>query len=171
MLAEVDHDFFDLLDAPMCDDEFASNISSLASQPDYDNMAIDAYEEAVDYTDEHKSKPVKLHDYAKPESNWADDYNKGLPSKIKANNMVVIEEDVENEIDSDYSMTLKHNEHVISDIRKEIDLDDSVNLINTSRDNSESENPLDFDNYNLFNKSSRFEERRRSRKDRKLSIN
>lgn len=155
----------------MCDDEFASNISSLASQPDYDNMAIDAYEEAVDYKDEHKPKTVKLHDYSKPESNWADDYNKGLPSKIKANNMVVIEEDIENEVDSDYSMTLKHNTHVISDIRKEIDLDESINLLNTSRENSENENPLDFDNDNSLDKSSKLGERRRSRKDRKLSIN
>jgi hypothetical protein len=130
-------------------------------------MAIDAYEEAVDYKDEPKHKQPKLHDYAKPESNWADDYNKGLPSKIKINDIDIIEEDIENEMDSEYSMTIKKNRHAISVVKNglDFDLDESV----TSRDNSENEN-FDFDTDDLEEKSSMFSERRRSRKDRKLPI-
>jgi hypothetical protein len=131
-------------------------------------MAIDAYVEAVGYKDEPKHKQPKLHDYAKPESNWADDYNKGLPSKIKINDIDIIEEDIENEMDSEYSMTIKKNCHAISDVRNglDLDLDESVT---TSRDNSDNEN-FDFDTDDLEEKNSMFSERRRSRKDRKLSI-
>eukprot|EP00343_Euplotes_focardii_P004163 CAMPEP_0205817350 /NCGR_PEP_ID=MMETSP0205-20121125/24158_1 /ASSEMBLY_ACC=CAM_ASM_000278 /TAXON_ID=36767 /ORGANISM="Euplotes focardii, Strain TN1" /LENGTH=125 /DNA_ID=CAMNT_0053107649 /DNA_START=158 /DNA_END=532 /DNA_ORIENTATION=+ len=74
-------DNFDMFGNNDIEPDFASSLSSSASQQDFDNMAMEAWEEIDNLRDE-KSKQPRPHDYSTPGSNWADDYNKGLPSKI-----------------------------------------------------------------------------------------
>lgn len=55
----------------------------------------------------------------------------------KADHIHVIEEDVENEIDSDYSMTLKNGrDQVIRSLNREIEADNYLFVLDSSKDTS-----------------------------------
>lgn len=101
-----DDNCFDLLND--ADNDFASSLSASSSQIDYDKMAMEAMEEV----DEIVDTKVKVH----PNNSLNTPYNyqsqrSKLTSDIfytKTNNIDIIEEDVENEIDSEYSRTIKN---------------------------------------------------------------
>ncbi|CAI2379258.1 unnamed protein product [Moneuplotes crassus] len=116
-LLSMSNEIFDVLDSSNLVGELRSSLSSQTSQPDYDNMAMEAWEEVDKIKEEKPPKQVKLHNYTTPDSNWADDYNNGFPSKINTNDIDIIVEDFENEIDSDYSMTINSKNHrrILSD--------------------------------------------------------
>lgn len=99
-LMDFSDDSFNLLDVPDCDADFMSSLSSSSSQIDYDNLAMEAMYEADKIENSANSKTNKLHNY--PSSRVTSD-------KFYSNtkNIDIIEEDFENEMDSDYSITIK----------------------------------------------------------------
>lgn len=98
-------------------------------------MALEAMAEA-DWLDvDDKSKPKTLHDYKN--SKWEGLYDKADSVHKKADHIHVIEEDVENEIDSDYSMTLKNGRgQVIRSLNREIEADNYLFVLDSSKDTS-----------------------------------
>ena len=153
LLMDMNEEEFDVFGGSDLGADFASSLSSSTSQPDFDNMAMEAWEEVDNLKEEKPLKQAKLHDYPTPGSNWADDYNKGLPSKIKTNDIDVIEEDIENEIDSDYSITLKRGEHsrVFSEIKQELDIDSEGTVNFLTKEKSQFSNTFDSDNNSILN--------------------
>ncbi|CAI2378238.1 unnamed protein product [Moneuplotes crassus] len=135
-LLSMSNEIFDVMDSQHLDGDLASSLSSQTSQPDYDNMAMEAWEEVDKIKEDKPQKQVKLHNYTTPESNWVDDYNKGFPSKIKTNDIDVIEEDIENEIDSDYSITLnaKNNQKDFPDSLANTDSEGEIDFLRISKD-------------------------------------
>ncbi len=136
-LLSMSNEVFDVFDTPNMNGDLASSLSSQSSQPDYDNMAMEAWEEVDGIKEEKPAKQEKLHNYTTPESNWAEDYNNGLSSKLKTNDIDVIVEDIENEIDSDYSMTLnsRKNQRIFSDSGLNLDSESEVEFLRDSKDN------------------------------------
>lgn len=110
LLSSIDDDLFDLLSNKESDADFVSSISSNSSQIDYDKMAIDAMEEIIELDKGSHKKSNSLHNYETP-SNWVTQCNQNYADKIKTSDIDTIEEDIENEVDSEYSMTLKRGEH------------------------------------------------------------
>jgi len=134
LLGSLDGGMFDLIGNADWGADFASSLSSNSSQIDFDKMALDAMEEVEDFHNAG-SKPKSLHDYSS-KSTWDNPWNKNYANKIKTDDIDIIEEDIENEIDSDYSMTLKKGEihEVCAEIKKELNTEQSVALLNASRD-------------------------------------
>lgn len=164
----MDDDMFNLLDNPDCDADFASSISSSSSQMDYDKMAMDAMAE-IDELDVQPPlvKPSTLHDYqSRPK--WDNSYNQSLPNKIKNDKIEIIEEDIENEIDSEYSMTLKKGDRRLNmnDIKQEFEFEFDMNLqqLDISKDSINKDVT-----FSSNSSCSSLNDSRRLRKDRKTS--
>ena len=103
-LFDMNENSFNLLENDDSDAIFASSLSSSSSHLDYDNMALEAMAEADKMEEQTEDKQDnKLHNYAKPNQNLEFD---------------VIEEDIENEIDSEYSVTIKRgtNDQLINEM-------------------------------------------------------
>lgn len=150
LLGYEDNEVFNLLDGADCDTDFISSLSSSSSQIDYDKMAIDAMEEVLLNNESVNDKANNLHDYSNS-NKWTDGYNKGM-SKIKTDDIDVIEEDIENEIDSDYSMTLRKGQgnRLLAGIRHEFTAEEAINLLNSSKDlDSEFTNTLESEKLDL----------------------
>lgn len=125
------NDVFLLLDQADCEGDFASSLSSNSSQVDYDRMAIEAMAEVRSISEE---KDSNLHDYKN--SKWEGLYNKHNSSQNKPDHIHIIEEDIENEIDSEYSMTLRNDkkQSLLSRINREIEAKYNVSMLNSSKE-------------------------------------
>ena len=136
LLSGTNDELFSLLDNPDWEAEFITSISSTSSQMDYDNMAIEAMAEinSLENADNSKETAKTLHDYKN--NKWSGLYNKRGSTKDDKDKIHMIEEDIENEIDSDYSMTLKKEgrEYIIQKINKEIDADNILLQFNLNQD-------------------------------------
>jgi hypothetical protein len=167
LLSSIDDDVFDLLSNKESEADFVSSISSNSSQIDYDKMAIDAMEEIIELDKGGHTKSNSLHNYEKS-SNWATPCNQNYADKIKTSDIDIIEEDIENEIDSEYSMTFKRGEHnaILASIKREIEVEEEVGVLDGSKDSDGGESF--FGNVKV---KGGLTERRRSRRERVGSIN
>lgn len=140
-MLETNDEIFSLLDNQDAVPDFVSSISSSSSQIDYDKMAMEAMAEVDCFDESANLKIKKLHDYRN--NKWEGLYNKGAVND-KKDNIHVIEEDIENEIDSDYSVTLKkgEREHLIHRINKEIEADNQLFKLNTSKESKNLEDSI-----------------------------
>lgn len=112
-------------------------------------------------------KPSTLHDYqSRPK--WDNSYNQSLPNKIKNDNIDIIEEDFENEIDSEYSMTLRKGDRRLNmnDFKQEFELDQKLQQLDISKESTNKE--VSFSSNSSL---SSLNDSRRLRKDRRTSQN
>ena len=133
-LMDTNEEIFSLLDNKDGIPDFVSSISSSSSQLDYDKMAMEAMAEVDWFDDTTKSRTKALHDYKG--NKWEGLYNKKGSVNEKKDNIHMIEEDIENEIDSEYSVTLKkgEREHLVHKINKEIEADKQLFKLNSSKE-------------------------------------
>lgn len=142
LLLDTNDEIFTLLENQDVVPDFVSSISSSSSQIDYDKMAMEAMAEVDCFDENANAKSKNLHDYRG--NKWEGLYNKKGMVLDKKDNIHIIEEDIENEIDSDYSVTMKkgEREHIIHRINKEIEADKELFKLNSSKESQNLEDSI-----------------------------